>query len=64
VRAWRKNPFAKRLVDGTTDYCLGDGLTPTAPGQAGARILFRAVRGLSCVSWSNDPNSANKEPTS
>ena len=36
--AWRKNPIAKRIVDITTDYCLGDGLTPNAPGQAGTFI--------------------------
>jgi hypothetical protein len=35
LTAWRKNPIAKRIIDVTTDYCLGDGLTPTARGQAG-----------------------------
>lgn len=35
LTAWRKNPMAKRIVDITTDYCLGDGLTPTATGQLG-----------------------------
>ena len=35
LEAWRKNPLAKRIVDTMTDYCLGDGLTPTAPGAIG-----------------------------
>ena len=34
--AWRKNPMAKRIVDVTTDFCLGDGLTPEATGQIGS----------------------------
>ena len=36
LEAWRKNPFAKRIIDTITDYCLGDGMTPSAPGQMGA----------------------------
>jgi hypothetical protein len=35
LEAWRKNPLAKRIVDTVTDYCLGDGLVPTAPGTIG-----------------------------
>jgi hypothetical protein len=35
LTAWRENPIAKRIVDIITDYCLGDGLTPTAHGQTG-----------------------------
>jgi hypothetical protein len=35
LEAWRKNPLAKRIVDTVTDYCLGDGLIPTAPGTIG-----------------------------
>jgi hypothetical protein len=35
LEAWRKNPLAKRIVDTMTDYALGDGLTPTAPGRMG-----------------------------
>lgn len=31
LTAWRKNPMAKRIVDLTTDYVLGDGLTITSP---------------------------------
>jgi hypothetical protein len=38
LQAWRKNPLAKRIVDTVTDYCLGDGLTPTAPGTIGRFI--------------------------
>ena len=38
LTAWRKNPLAKRIVDMITDYCLGDGLTPTATGSAGAFV--------------------------
>ena len=38
LTAWRKNPMAKRIVDITTDYCLGDGLTPTAAGTTGTFI--------------------------
>jgi len=36
--AWRKNPIAKRIVDITTDYCLGDGLAPNAPGMTGTFV--------------------------
>jgi len=35
LEAWRKNPMAKRIIDTITDYCLGDGITPTAPGTIG-----------------------------
>ncbi len=35
LTAWRKNPMAKRIIDCTVDYVLGDGMTPTAPGQIG-----------------------------
>jgi hypothetical protein len=38
LEAWRKNPMAKRIVDIITDYCLGDGMTPTAPGRMGGFI--------------------------
>ncbi|MFC2030956.1 hypothetical protein ACFLWA_09535 [Chloroflexota bacterium] len=38
LTAWRKNPMAKRIVDIITDYCLGDGLTPTSTGQTAAFI--------------------------
>ena len=40
LEAWRKNPMAKRIVDTVTDYCLGNGLTPTADGTIG-RFLDR-----------------------
>jgi hypothetical protein len=40
LTAWRKNPMAKRIVDTVTDYCLGDGMVPTAPGTMG-RFLDR-----------------------
>ena len=33
--AWRTNPYAKRIVDIITDYTVGDGLTPVAPGEIG-----------------------------
>ena len=36
LEAWRKNPFAKRIVDLVSDYTLGDGMRPEAPGQIGA----------------------------
>ena len=35
LEAWRKNPMAKRIIDCITDYVLGDGMTPNAPGQLG-----------------------------
>jgi hypothetical protein len=35
LEAWRKNPLAKRIVDCITDYVLGDGMAPAAPGQIG-----------------------------
>jgi hypothetical protein len=35
LEAWRKNPMAKRIVDTTIDYTLGDGMTPTAKGVIG-----------------------------
>ncbi len=35
LTAWRKNPMAKRIIDCTVDYILGDGMTPTARGQIG-----------------------------
>ena len=35
LTAWRKNPIAKRIIDTTSDYCLGDGMTPSAPGLMG-----------------------------
>ena len=35
LEAWRKNPIAKRIVDCITDYVLGDGMTPAAPGTMG-----------------------------
>jgi hypothetical protein len=35
LEAWRKNPLAKRIIDCTVDYILGDGMIPTAPGQIG-----------------------------
>jgi hypothetical protein len=38
LTAWRKNPMAKRIIDCTVDYVLGDGMTPTAPGQIGSFI--------------------------
>ena len=33
--AWRTNPYAKRIIDIITDYTVGDGLTPVAPGEIG-----------------------------
>jgi hypothetical protein len=36
LTAWRKNPMAKWIVDTVTDYCLGDGMRPEAPGLMGA----------------------------
>ena len=38
--AWRKNPMAKWVIDTVTDYCLGDGMQPQAPGVMG-RFLDR-----------------------
>jgi hypothetical protein len=35
LTAWRKNPLAKRIIDTITDYCLGDGMAPSAPGAMG-----------------------------
>lgn len=31
LTAWRKNPLAKRIVDITTDYVIGDGITLSSP---------------------------------
>jgi hypothetical protein len=45
LEAWRKNPIAKRIVDVITDYTVGDGLRPEAPGDIG-----RFVKG-----WWNHP---------
>ena len=36
--AWRTNPYAKRIIDIITDYTVGDGLTPVAPGEIGRFI--------------------------
>ncbi|MBN1318740.1 MAG: hypothetical protein JXA42_24885, partial [Anaerolineales bacterium] len=36
--AWRKNPIAKRIVDITTDFVVGDGITLDAPGAIGRFI--------------------------
>jgi len=38
LEAWRTNPYAKRIVDIITDYTVGDGLTPVAPGELGRFI--------------------------
>ncbi len=35
LAAWRENPYAKRAVDIITDYTVGDGLRPEAPGEIG-----------------------------
>jgi hypothetical protein len=35
LQAWRENPYAKRIIDLITDYTVGDGLTPVAPGEIG-----------------------------
>ncbi len=35
LAAWRENPYAKRAIDIITDYTVGDGLTPVAPGAIG-----------------------------
>lgn len=35
LEAWRTNPYAKRIIDIITDYTVGDGLTPVAPGEIG-----------------------------
>ena len=35
LTAWRKNPMAKRIIDCTVDYVLGDSMTPAAPGRIG-----------------------------
>jgi hypothetical protein len=38
LTAWRKNPHAKRIIDTITDYTLGDGMAPSAPGTMGQFI--------------------------
>jgi hypothetical protein len=38
LQAWRENPYAKRIIDLITDYTVGDGLTPLAPGEMGRFI--------------------------
>jgi hypothetical protein len=42
--AWRKNPIAKRIIDITTDYCLGDG--PHAPDNQWS-VIVSAKTGIS-----------------
>ncbi len=34
LAAWRKNPLAKRIVDITTDYVIGDGITLSSPNRS------------------------------
>jgi hypothetical protein len=34
IEAWRKNPLAKRAVDITNDYVIGDGITIASPIKA------------------------------
>ena len=41
LAAWRKNPIAKRIVDITTDFVVGDGITLSAEGQALNRFVTR-----------------------
>lgn len=38
LEAWQRNPYAKRIIDLITDFCIGDGLTPSAPGDVGRFI--------------------------
>lgn len=38
LEAWQKNPYAKRIIDLITDFTMGDGLTPQAPGEIGRFI--------------------------
>lgn len=38
LEAYERNPYAKRIIDLITDYTIGDGLTPTAPGDIGRFI--------------------------
>ncbi len=38
LEAWRLNPYAKRIIDVITDFCIGDGIVPTAPGEIGRFI--------------------------
>ncbi len=35
LEAWRANPYAKRIIDLITDYTVGDGIAPLAPGEIG-----------------------------
>lgn len=35
LEAWRKNPYAKRIIDLITDYTLGDEFAPEGKGQLG-----------------------------
>ncbi|MEW5988764.1 MAG: hypothetical protein AB1791_19220 [Chloroflexota bacterium] len=39
LTAWRKNPIAKRIVDITTDYVVGDQITITSPHRRLARFI-------------------------
>ena len=39
LTAWRKNPLAKRIVDITTDYVIGDGITFTSPNRSLNKFL-------------------------
>lgn len=38
LEAWARNPYAKRIIDLITDYTLGDGVIPQAPGEIGRFI--------------------------
>lgn len=35
LEAYLKNPHGKRIIDLITDYTIGDGITPQAPGEIG-----------------------------
>lgn len=35
LEAWRKNPYAKRIVDIISDYIIGDGVRPMGTGEIG-----------------------------
>lgn len=38
LEAYQRNPYAKRIIDLITDYTIGDGITPAAPGDIGRFI--------------------------
>ncbi len=48
MTAWRKNPIAKRIIEITTDYVIGDGITLSSP--------FAPLNDFTAAFWSHEKN--------